>query len=54
VTPQETDPDLPLSVQESGRGMWQQWPAAGLVALSVAVCARNILKEVTLPSLPPP
>ena len=30
------------------------WPAAGLEALSVAVNAWDVLKEVTLSSLPPP
>ena len=36
VTPQETDPNLPVSVQESlVEGQW--WPAARLEALSVAV-----------------
>ena len=29
ATPQETDPDLLMSVQEGG-GVGQQWPAAGL------------------------
>ena len=32
----------------SGRGMGQQWPAAGLGALSVAVNAWDLLKEVTI------
>jgi len=55
VTPQETDPDLPVSVQESpvevqvGGGL-----AAGLRALSVGVQAWYLLKEVPLSSLPPP
>ena len=48
MTPQETDPDLPGSVQESlqRRGSW--WPAAGLGALSAAVHAWDLLKEVTV------
>ena len=41
VTPQEAEPDLPLSVQEcpgdSGRGMGQQWPATGSRALNTKV-----------------
>ena len=55
MTPQETDPDLPMSVQESpvevrvGGGL-----AAGLRALSVGVHAWDLLKEVPLSSLPPP
>ena len=55
MTPQETDPDLPVSVQESpvevqvGGGL-----AAGLRALSVGVQAWYLLKEVPLSSLPPP
>ena len=54
MTPQETDPDLPVSVQEAlvevwvGRGMGGQWPAAGSGALSVAVHAWDLLKEVTI------
>jgi len=49
VTPQETDPDLPVSVQESpGR----RWPAAGLEALSAAVRAWDLLKEVAIFFIP--
>ena len=54
MTPQETDPDLPVSVQEAlvevwvGRGMGGQWPAAGSGALSVAVHAWDLLKEVAI------
>ena len=29
VTPQETEPDMPMSVQESPVGVGRQWPAAG-------------------------
>ena len=49
VTPQGTDPDLPVSVQESpvevrvGGGL-----LAGLGALSVAVGAWGLLKKVTI------
>ena len=52
VTPQETDPDLPVSVQEAlmevwvGRGVGWQWPAAVSGALSVAMHAWDLLKEV--------
>ena len=53
VTPQETDPDWHVSVQESlvevwGGGVGRQWPAAGLGALSVAVGAWDLWKEVTI------
>ena len=48
VTPQETDPDLPMSVQESGGGVGRWWPAAGLGALHAAVPAGDLLKEVTI------
>ena len=48
VIPQETNPALPVIVQESQaeawvrRGMGPQWPAAGLG------CALDLLKEVTI------
>ena len=49
VAPQESDPDLPLSAQESlARGMGQQWPAAGLEIQSVAVSEWDLLKEVAI------
>ena len=49
VTPQETDPDFIGSVQESpAGGMGQRWPAAGLGALSLAVHAWDLLKEVAI------
>ena len=48
VTPKEIDPNLPVSVQESGRGMGWWWPAAGLGALSAAVRAWDLLKEVSI------
>ena len=35
-TPQETEPDLPLSVNVSCKGMGQQWPATGTEALAAA------------------
>ena len=46
VTPQETDPDLPMVVWESRRRCG--WPAAGLGALRVAVPAWDLLKEVAI------
>ena len=46
MTPHETDPDLPVSVQESLAEVSQQWPAAGFEALSLAVPAWDLLKEV--------
>ena len=52
MTPQETDPDLPVSIQEStaeawvGGGLLQSW--GHLRALSVAVCTGENLKEVTI------
>ena len=45
VTPKEIDPNLPVSVQESGGGMGWQWPAAGSGA---AMHAWELLKEVTI------
>ena len=58
VTLQETDPDLPMTVQESPAEAWvihhdlltvhQVWPGAGSGALSGAVHAWDILKEVTI------
>ena len=44
VIPQDTDPDLPVSGQESlvEACMGQQWPAAGSGTLSVAVLAQDI------------
>ena len=44
MTPQETDPDLPVSVQESLAEAW----AAGSGTLSVAVCAQDLLKDVAI------
>ena len=45
MTPQETDPDLPVSVQES-------WVSSGLLsglgALNVAMHAWDILKKVAI------
>ena len=54
MTSQETDPDLPVSVQEAlvevwvGRGVGRQWLISGLGAMNVAVCAWDLLKEVTI------
>ena len=47
MTPQETEPDLPVSVQES-LVVGQRWPAAGSGAPSVAVRAWDLLKEVAI------
>ena len=47
VTPEETDSDLPVSVQES-LVVGQRWPAAGSGAPSVAVRAWDLLKEVAI------
>ena len=46
MTPEETDPDLPGSLQRRRVGHW--WPAAGLGAVSVAVHAWDLLKEVAI------
>ena len=49
VTPQENDPDLPMSVEKSlmevlvGSGLMQGWGT-----LRVVVCAWDLLKEVTI------
>ena len=48
MTLQETDLDLPVSVQESAGGMGWWWPAAGLGALSVAVPAQDLSSSVQL------
>ena len=48
VTPQETDPDLPMSLGVSCGGVGQWWPAAELGALSVAIHAWDLLKEVAI------
>ena len=49
VTPQKTHPDLPMSVQESPvEVLGQGWPTAWLGALSVAVPAWDLLKEVAI------
>ena len=52
MTPQETDPDLPVNVQESLAEAWvgggRPWPAAGLGALSAAVHKWDLLKEIVI------
>ena len=50
MIPQETDPVMPMSVQESLVKTWRgrRWPAAGSEALSAAVCAWGLLKEVSI------
>ena len=61
VTPKETDPDLPVSVQESLAESWVSGgllltrSTAGLEALSEAVHAWDLLKEVAIkPTIEPP
>ena len=49
VTPQETDPDLPVCPRVSSRGMGFQHPAVGVGSLSVAMSAKDQVS-----SLPPP
>ena len=46
MIPQKTELDLPVSIQESGGGVGQRWPAAGSGTLSPTVCAWDLLKEV--------
>ena len=49
LAPQETDPDLPVSVQESLAEAWVDCgPAAGVGALGAAVPAWDLLKEVAI------
>ena len=49
LAPQETDPDLPVSVQESLAEAWVDCgPAAGVGALGAAVPAWDLLKEVSI------
>ena len=48
MTPQETDSDMTVSVQESGGDVGRRWPAAGLGALSVSMPAWDLLKKVTI------
>ena len=45
MTPKETASECP---GVSGRGLGQQWPAAGLGALSVVVSAWDFVKEVAI------
>ena len=45
MTPPETDPDLPVSVQES---LADAWAAARSGALSATVRAQDLLKEVAI------
>ena len=50
VTPRETDPELPVTVQESLMEAWVSMggTAAGWGALNAAVCVWNLLKEVAI------
>ena len=54
VTPQEADPDLPVSVQKSLVEAWVGGGCCRVGALSAAVRAWGLLKEAPLSSLPPP
>ena len=49
MTPQETDPDLPVTVQES---LAKAWVGSGLVQgqgqLSAVMHAQDLLEEVTI------
>ena len=57
VTPQETEPDLPVSVQEcsdvSGRGVGWQWPSMRWGAPNIIVLAWVLLKEVAITPITP-
>ena len=49
MTPKRTNPDMPMTVQETssgGVGWW--WPASESEALSAAMHAWNLLKEVAI------
>ena len=48
VTSQETEPDLPVSVQHSLVEMCVSWHAAGLGTLSAAVPAWDLLEEIAI------
>ena len=51
VTPQETDPDFPVSVQESLAEAWVSGDllqGRGTECSSAAVCAGDLLKEITI------
>ena len=48
MTPEETDADLPECPEVSSGGVGWQWPPAGLGALSVAVHAWDLVKEVAV------
>ena len=48
VTPQETDPDLPVSVQESPAEAWVGGGLRQCWGQSLAVCAWDLLKEITI------
>ena len=45
---QKTEPDLQVSARSLQRGVGQQWPVAGLGALSAAVPAWDLLKDVAI------
>ena len=47
VTPQEADPDLPVSVQESLAEAWVNMACSRVGALNTIVHAQVLLKEVS-------
>ena len=54
MTPQETDPDLSVSVQDSLVEVWVGSGCCRVGALRAAVGAWGLLKEAPVSSLPPP
>ena len=42
VTPQDTEPDWPVSLQESSSGLGQQWPALGAGTLTTTVLEAEV------------
>ena len=46
MTPQETDPDLPVCPRVSSGDVGLQHPASALGSLSAAMSAKDLLKEV--------
>ena len=48
MTPEETDSDVPMSFEESLVEVWVSGGPAGLGALSAAVPAWDLLKEVAI------
>ena len=46
MTPQETDPDLPMSVQESPAEAWVGVACCRVGGTEYSMCAWDLLKEV--------